>query len=177
MYAIPCIVFGTGSICVALLVLAAVMLFGSCLLHACWHESAATSTFMAKASTTENTGTGASHILTLPLPTGDALAKSLAVLKQDTGHYSHIASKYTDQEALNKAKEMHAEGKGPSATYISVQPNGEQLGQLLALMDAGKVKLIVEKVLPLFGGAGEAMQMVDGGHVRGKLVLVVVDKE
>eukprot|EP00879_Flechtneria_rotunda_P014567 GHRR01015224.1.p1 GENE.GHRR01015224.1~~GHRR01015224.1.p1 ORF type:complete len:274 (+),score=93.52 GHRR01015224.1:474-1295(+) len=108
---------------------------------------------------------------------GDAMARSLAVLKQDTGHYSHIANASTDYEALNNAKEAHEAGKGPSVSYIAVQPNGEQLGQILGLMEAGKVKLIVDKSLPLFGGAGEAMERVAAGHVRGKVVLVVVDDE
>lgn len=107
---------------------------------------------------------------------GDALARSLAVLKQDGGHYSHILNAGTDNEALDKAEAAHKAGKGPSVSKTLVQPNGEQLGQVLSLMEQGKVKLVVHKSLPLFEKAGEAMNQVEGGHTRGKVVLVVVDE-
>jgi NADPH:quinone reductase-like Zn-dependent oxidoreductase len=62
---------------------------------------------------------------------------------------------------------------GVRAGSIFVQPNAAQLQELAALADSGKLRAIVEAVLPL-KEAGRAQQMNQTLHTRGKIVLQVV---
>jgi NADPH:quinone reductase-like Zn-dependent oxidoreductase len=61
---------------------------------------------------------------------------------------------------------------GPSYTIILVKPSGAQLAEVAALVDAGKVRPEIEMELPL-ERAAEAHAHVEGGHARGKVVLLV----
>ena len=56
--------------------------------------------------------------------------------------------------------------------YTFVQPNAEQLSEIATLIDAGKVRTVVETVLPL-PEARYAQDRSQAGHVRGKIVLQV----
>jgi NADPH:quinone reductase-like Zn-dependent oxidoreductase len=56
--------------------------------------------------------------------------------------------------------------------YTFVQPNAEQLSEIATLIDAGKVRTVVETVLPL-PEARSAQERSQAGHVRGKIVLQV----
>ena len=53
-----------------------------------------------------------------------------------------------------------------------VQPNADQLKQLAGLIDSGKLKAVVETVLPL-AEARHAQELSETGHARGKIVLTV----
>ena len=57
--------------------------------------------------------------------------------------------------------------------WFVVQPNREQLVQIGALIDAGKVRPIIDTVLPL-SQARQAYEQGAKGHTRGKIVLRVV---
>lgn len=61
---------------------------------------------------------------------------------------------------------------GVRAAGVFVQPNAAELDQISALVDAGKVKPIVEAVLPL-QDAKRAHEMNQTLHTRGKIVLQV----
>lgn len=63
---------------------------------------------------------------------------------------------------------------GIRATGFMAQPNGRELGEIARLVDEGKLKPEVAKVLPLKDVA-EAHKMSETGHVRGKIVLKVSD--
>lgn len=67
-----------------------------------------------------------------------------------------------------------AEQRGWRSTYVFVQPSAEQLAQLARLIDAGKVKPVVENVLPL-SQAAQAHILIQSAHTRGKIVLRVKD--
>ena len=56
--------------------------------------------------------------------------------------------------------------------YTFVQPNAEQLSEIATLIDAGKIRTVVETVLPL-PEARSAQDRSQAGHVRGKIVLQV----
>jgi NADPH:quinone reductase-like Zn-dependent oxidoreductase len=56
--------------------------------------------------------------------------------------------------------------------YTFVQPNAEQLSEIATLIDAGKIRTVVETVLPL-PEARYAQDRSQAGHVRGKIVLQV----
>ena len=58
--------------------------------------------------------------------------------------------------------------------WFVVEPNREQLIQIGALIDAGKIRPIIDTVLPL-AQARQAYEQGARGHTRGKIVLRVVD--
>lgn len=64
--------------------------------------------------------------------------------------------------------------RGWRSAYVFVQPNAVQLARIAGLIDAGKVKPVVENVFPLHEAA-KAHDAVQGGHTRGKVVLRVLD--
>jgi NADPH:quinone reductase-like Zn-dependent oxidoreductase len=59
--------------------------------------------------------------------------------------------------------------------WFVVQPNREQLVQIGALIDAGRVRPVIDTVLPL-SQARQAYEQGAKGHTRGKIVLRVVDE-
>jgi len=61
---------------------------------------------------------------------------------------------------------------GYEAHYIFVRPSGVDLRELAELADDGRLKPHIEEVFPL-ARAADAHERIEGGHVRGKLVLSV----
>jgi NADPH:quinone reductase-like Zn-dependent oxidoreductase len=59
---------------------------------------------------------------------------------------------------------------GKRSAGMQVQPNGGQLSQIAALIDAGKVHTTLAAVFPL-AEAGRAHDLSKTGHTRGKIVL------
>lgn len=68
--------------------------------------------------------------------------------------------------------EAAATAKGCRAAYVFVSPNGEELRDLAALVEAGKVKPPAIEVLPL-GEAAAAHEKSRDHHTRGKIVLKI----
>ncbi len=66
-----------------------------------------------------------------------------------------------------------AAGHGVRCHHTFVQGNLEQLNAIAKLVDAGKLKVIIEKVFPLFE-ARAAQESNATGHTRGKIVIRVV---
>lgn len=64
------------------------------------------------------------------------------------------------------------EEKGVRLTGMYTQTRPEDLAAIAKLVDEGKVKPVIAKVLPL-EQAAEAQQIVQDGHVRGKIVLKI----
>jgi NADPH:quinone reductase-like Zn-dependent oxidoreductase len=69
------------------------------------------------------------------------------------------------------AKEATAHGVRQASVFV--QPSAAQLTELAKLVDSGKLKPIVETVLPL-SEARRAHELSQAGHVRGKMVLKVL---
>jgi NADPH:quinone reductase-like Zn-dependent oxidoreductase len=67
-------------------------------------------------------------------------------------------------------EEAAAHGVRPG--FVFVQPNAAQLAEIAALVDAGKLRPIVETILPL-SEARRAQELSQMGHTRGKIVLEV----
>jgi NADPH:quinone reductase-like Zn-dependent oxidoreductase len=93
---------------------------------------------------------------------GDTLERSYGVLKPGGFLVSIVG-------APPKAE---LEKRGLRGACILVRPNGKQLAELAAWIDAGKVKPTVSEVIPL-AEAKRAHELSAAGHVRGKLVLRV----
>jgi len=60
--------------------------------------------------------------------------------------------------------------------FLLIKPNADQLGFIAGLIDAGRVKPLVENVFPL-AEARRAHELSQSGRVRGKIVLQVVKED
>jgi NADPH:quinone reductase-like Zn-dependent oxidoreductase len=94
---------------------------------------------------------------------GDVGARSWGVLKKG----GILVSITTRQD------EAVAKQHGVRTGYVFVQPSGTELESIAKIIDEGKLKVLVSKVLPL-ASAAEAHTESQSGHVRGKIVLRVV---
>jgi NADPH:quinone reductase-like Zn-dependent oxidoreductase len=61
---------------------------------------------------------------------------------------------------------------GVRAEFLAMQPSSLVLAEIAKLVDAGRIKTVVENVLPLVE-ARRAHELSEKGHIRGKLVLTV----
>ncbi len=95
---------------------------------------------------------------------GETQARSWQVLRKGGVLVSIVGA-----PAADKAKEQ-----GVRAGGVVIQPNARQLTEIAKLIDAGKVKPILAKVMPL-SQAREAHELSQTGHTRGKIVLKVRD--
>ena len=96
---------------------------------------------------------------------GEAQDRSWQVLRK-----GGILVSILKQPSPEKAAAHEARGG-----YVFVQPNAAELTQIAALIDSGKLKPVVETVLPL-SEARRAQELNQAGHTRGKIVLRVTDK-
>ncbi len=62
--------------------------------------------------------------------------------------------------------------RGVAASTFSLVPSAELLGRIAAFVDAGQLKVAEVRTYPL-EQAAEALEQLDHGHVRGKVVLRV----
>lgn len=94
--------------------------------------------------------------------TGETQDRSWQVLKKG-GVYVSI---------LQPPNQEKAAASGVRAAHVFVQPNVEELDEIARLVDAGKVKPIVEKVFPL-PEARAAQELNARRHTHGKVVITV----
>lgn len=93
---------------------------------------------------------------------GDTQTKSFGVLKP--GGYLIALNQPPSQETATKFK-VHA-------MLMGMKPNSKRLSEIAALLDSGKVKTLVSRIVPL-PEAKEAWKQSMSGHTRGKIVLEV----
>ena len=62
--------------------------------------------------------------------------------------------------------------RGVEPLYVFVRPDGEELSEIGAIAEDGRLVVELQEVLPL-GEAARAHELSEDGHVRGKLVLRV----
>ena len=94
---------------------------------------------------------------------GDTQERSFAVLKPGGALISTV-------QEPDKAK---AAEKSLKAERYMATPNGAQLAEIAALIDAGKVKVVVAKTFPL-AEAADAHRFLENDHPIGKVVLITV---
>ncbi len=95
--------------------------------------------------------------------TGETMERSWQVLKKDGILVSILQPPSPEKAAAH----------GVRCAHTFVQPSVPQLNEIAKLLDAGKLKVIVEKVFPLWE-ARAAQDLSQTGHVRGKIVLRVI---
>jgi NADPH:quinone reductase-like Zn-dependent oxidoreductase len=117
---------------------------------------------------------------------GETLEKSLRVLKPggkvigiggppDPDFAREIGSPWIVREVMRvlsyrtrkRAKRLHV-----SYSFLFMRANGEQLREIGALIDAGTIHLVVDRVFP-FEATKEALAYVDRGRAKGKVVIAV----
>ena len=104
--------------------------------------------------------------LVFDLVGGDTLARSWQVVKPG-GMLVSVVSPRPSADAIK--------GHDVRFAWFVVQPNREQLVQIGALIDAGRIRPVIDTVLPL-SQARQAYEQGARGHTRGKIVLRVVDE-
>ncbi len=108
------------------------------------------------------------HGIDLVLDTvgGDTLQRSPDVIRPG----GMLISIVDDQPPNSQAK-----ANDVRFAYFVVEPNREELIQIGALIDSGKLRPIVDTVFPL-AQTRQAYAQAEKGHTRGKIVLRVVDE-
>lgn len=93
---------------------------------------------------------------------GDTRERSWKVLKKG----GVLVSTLTDP-SQEKAKEF-----GVRATRYTVEADGDELAEIVKLVEAGKVRPYIQRTFPS-NAANEALATVEQGHSVGKVVLTV----
>jgi NADPH:quinone reductase-like Zn-dependent oxidoreductase len=75
---------------------------------------------------------------------------------------------------VGRPSEEHVSAAGIQARGMLVHPSSEQLAEIAKLIDEGGVRPVVDTVFPL-ADTRRAHELSEGGHVRGKVVLRVVE--
>lgn len=97
---------------------------------------------------------------------GDMPQRSYGALKPG-GRLVTSAARLSPEEV-----EAQAESRAIRASNVMTMPNAEQLTKLAEQIDAGKVKVFVDRTLPL-EEAQTALDLLMAGHHTGKIVLTI----
>lgn len=98
---------------------------------------------------------------------GEALREAFRVVRRG----ARIVS-LPGQKGVRAIGEELAPRYGVEFAVILVHQSGEQMAELARLLDAGQLRVHLDAVIPL-KDAAQAHTLIEGGHVRGKLVLSV----
>jgi NADPH:quinone reductase-like Zn-dependent oxidoreductase len=96
---------------------------------------------------------------------GDTVERSLGVLRPG----GHLVTAVAEGDAVLVAK---FEAAGMRISGIAVDPDPIGLRGLVDLVEQGSLRVHVQETFP-FERVVEAHRLLDGGHLRGKLVLTV----
>jgi NADPH:quinone reductase-like Zn-dependent oxidoreductase len=115
---------------------------------------------------------------------GDAIEKSLRILKSGSTVISLIGP---PDAAFARARGMnffmvfvfgllsrkiirHARKRGVEYSFLFVHPDGRQLAEIGELLQAGRIRPVIDKVFP-FDQAKEALAYLEKGRAKGKVVV------
>jgi NADPH:quinone reductase-like Zn-dependent oxidoreductase len=115
---------------------------------------------------------------------GDAIEKSLRILKPKSNVVSLIGP---PDAAFARARGMnffmkfvfgllsrkiirHARKRGVEYSFLFVHPDGRQLAEIGKLLEAGRIRPVIDKVFP-FDQAKEALAYLEKGRAKGKVVV------
>ena len=74
--------------------------------------------------------------------------------------------------ALSFGIRRKAKRYGVSYSFLFMKPSGDQLGQIAALIEAGAIRPVIDRVFP-FDKTNEALAYVETGRAKGKVVIAV----
>jgi NADPH:quinone reductase-like Zn-dependent oxidoreductase len=115
---------------------------------------------------------------------GDALEKALQILKPQSTVVSLIGP---PDAAFARARGMNfvmvgvfgllsrkiirqAKKRGVAYSFLFVHPDGSELAEIGALLDAGRIRPVIDKIFP-FDQAKEALAYLEQGRAKGKVVV------
>ncbi|MGO6984287.1 NADP-dependent oxidoreductase [Rhizobium leguminosarum] len=75
---------------------------------------------------------------------------------------------------LSRGVRKKAKGLGIRYSFLFMRADGQQLGEITSLIESGAIRPIVDKVFP-FAKTGEALEYVETGRAKGKVVITVAD--
>lgn len=115
---------------------------------------------------------------------GDALMKSLRILKPNSSIVSLIGppdAAFARARGMNfvmqflfgllSGKIIRAGRKnGTAYSFLFVHPDGGQLAEIGALLEAGKIRPVIDRVFP-FDQAKDALAYLEKGRAKGKVVV------
>lgn len=78
-----------------------------------------------------------------------------------------LATRLLSRDIRNKAKQRNID-----YSFLFMHANGDQLGEISALIDAGAIRPVVDRVFP-FEATNEALAYVETGRAKGKVVVKV----
>ncbi|KAK9818016.1 hypothetical protein WJX72_005720 [[Myrmecia] bisecta] len=104
---------------------------------------------------------------------GTITGKSKQVLRRG-GYLAHVLNANSPYLTIGAGLVFSTLRLGVRTGTTLVKPNGKQLRQIGDLIQRGKIKPVVDRVLPL-EQAGEGHAVVESGHARGKVILKVQD--
>src|SRR5882724_11557102 len=93
---------------------------------------------------------------------GETQERSWSVLKK-----GGVLLSLVQPPSVEKAKAL-----GIRAAFVAVHPNGAQLAEIAAIIDAGQLAPVIDRILPL-SEVRRAHKLSQDGHTRGKMVLRV----
>lgn len=115
---------------------------------------------------------------------GDVIEKSLRILKPGSTIVSLIGP---PDAAFARARGMnflmtlvfgllsrkiirHAQKRGVAYSFLFVHPDGGQLAEIGTLLEAGRIRPVIDKIFP-FAQAKEALAYLEQGRAKGKVVV------
>src|SRR6476660_1234618 len=104
--------------------------------------------------------------LVLDLIGGETQERSWSVLKK-----GGVLLSLVQPPSVEKAKAL-----GVRAAFVAGHPSGAQLTEIAKIIDSGKLKLTIDRILPL-SEVRRAHELSKSGHTRGKIVLRVKEEK
>lgn len=132
--------------------------------------------------------TPADYDLVLGTVRGDSLEKSLKILKPHGEIVSLIGPPdlaFARKRGMNIAMKAvfwllsrkiisRAADRQVNYSFFFVRPDGSQLTQIATLIDAGKLKPVIDRTFP-FDDSLSALAYLADGHAKGKVVVQIVE--
>jgi len=75
---------------------------------------------------------------------------------------------------LSRGVRKRAKCLGVRYSFLFMRAEGQQLGEITSLIEAGVIRPVVDKVFP-FERTGDALAYVETGRAKGKVVIKVAD--
>lgn len=101
-------------------------------------------------------------LVSLTGPPTSAFAKKLGL-----GWHLHLLTALLSMSVRRKAKKLNV-----NFNFLFMRAEGKQLGEITSLMEAGKIRSVIDRVFP-FEQTNEAMSYVETGRSKGKVVVKV----
>ncbi|HRI20908.1 MAG TPA: zinc-binding dehydrogenase, partial [Panacibacter sp.] len=101
-------------------------------------------------------------LISLTGPPTPEFAKKLGL-----GWHLQMLTNLLSMSVRRKAKKLNV-----NFSFLFMRAEGKQLGEITSLIEAGKIRPIIDKVFP-FEQTNEAMSYVETGRSKGKVVVKV----